>query len=97
MITYKMINDAQEQLISRWGEAGQTVIEEAAKVVPFNGNSKDFLGHCIARGNNWNGMLLTGIHKLYPTVWEAIPDDMGVNPFDSICSVLVLCGVDISE
>ena len=97
MITYKMINDAQEQLISCWGEAGQTVIEEAAKVVPFNGNSKDFLDHCIACGGNWSGMLLTGIQKLYPTVWEAIPNDMGASHFACICSVLVLCGVDTSE
>ena len=78
MINYEMIQTAQAQLIMSWGDDGQRVIEEAAKVNPFNGNSKQFLEHCTACGGNWGGMLLTGIHKLYPAVWEAIPDDMGV-------------------
>ena len=97
MINYEMIQTAQAQLIMSWGDDGQRVIEEAAKVNPFNGNSKQFLEHCTACGGNWGGMLLTGIHKLYPAVWEAIPDDMGVFAWACICSVLILCGVDTSE
>ena len=97
MITCEMIQDAQEQLISHWKEAGKHVIEETAKVSPFNGDSKKFLDHCTACGGNWGGMLLTGIRKLYPAVWDAIPNNMGKNPFACICSVLILCGVDTSE
>ena len=97
MINYEMIQTAQAQLITSQGDDGQRVIEEAAKVNPFNGNSKQFLKHCTACGGNWGGMLLTGIHKLYPAVWEAIPDDMGVFAWACICSVLILCGVDTSE
>lgn len=97
MITYEMIQEAQTQIVEEWGEAGKRVIEEAANVVPFNGNSKQFLDHCTACGGNWGGMLLTGIHALYPTVWEAIPDDMGIFAWACICSVLILCGVDTSE
>ena len=97
MINYEMIQTAQAQLITSWGDDGQRVIEEAAKVNPFNGNSKQFLEYCTACGGNWGGMLLTGIHKLYPAVWEAIPDDMGVFAWACICSVLILCGVDTSE
>lgn len=97
MITYEMILDAQSQIIEKWGEAGKRVIEETAKIVPFNGSSKQFLDHCTACGGDWGGMLLTGIHKLYPAVWDAIPDDMGVFAWACICSVLILCGVDTSE
>ena len=97
MINYEMIQTAQAQLITSWGDDGQRVIEEAAKVNPFNGNSKQFLDHCMAGGGNGGGMLLTGIHRLYPAVWDAIPNDMGIDPFACICSVLILCGVDISE
>ena len=48
MITYEMIQQAQEQLISHWKETGERVIEETAKVSPFNGGSKEFLDHCTA-------------------------------------------------
>ena len=97
MITYEMIQEAQTQIVEEWGEAGKRVIEEVAKVVPFNSNSKQFLDHCTTCGGNWGGMLLTGIHALYPAVWDAIPDDMGVFAWACICSVLILCGVDTSE
>ena len=53
MITYEMIQDAQEQLISHWKDAGKCVIEETAKVSPFNGDSKKFLDYCTACGGNW--------------------------------------------
>lgn len=97
MITYEMILDAQSQIIEEWGEAGKRVIEETAKIIPFGGNSKQFLDHCTACGGNWGGMLLSGIRKLYPAVWDAIPDDMGAFAWACICSVLILCGVDTSE
>ena len=97
MITFKMIQDAQNQIIESWGNDGEKVIEECAKVTPFNNGSKSFLEHCLACGGNWGGMLLSGIQELYPEVWDAIPDDLGVFSFGNICSVLILCGVDTTE
>ena len=97
MITFKMIQDAQNQIIDSWGEAGEKVIEECAKVMPFNNVSKAFLEHCTACGGNWCGMLLSGIRKLYPEVWDAIPGVLGAYAFNNICSVLILCGVDTTE
>ena len=41
--------------------------------------------------------MIQDAQKLYPAVWEAIPDDMGVFAWACICSVLILCGVDSSE
>ena len=59
--------------------------------------SKQFIDNCTACGGNWGGMLLTGINKLWPNVWEAIPDEMGLQAWGCLCSVLVLCGVETSE
>ena len=58
---------------------------------------KEFLTHCYPCGGDWGAMLLTGVHELYPKIWDAIPDDMGWNPFNTICALLVLLGVDFSE
>ena len=97
MITYKMIKCAQDFLIENWGESGEKVIEECAKIVPFNNDFDAFLDHCTCCGGNWGGMILSGIWKLYPSVWEAIPDNMGVFPWQCLCQTLILCGVDCSE
>ena len=96
-INYDIIINAQNTLVEYWGENGKRVIEECLKVTPLNTNSKGFLDHCIACGGDWGQMLLTGIKKLFPFVWEAIPDDMGVNAWGCLCCVLQLCGVDLSE
>lgn len=93
MITYDMIIEAQNYLVENWGEAGKKVIEAAFTVNPFNGNTKAFLDHCSACG----GMFLTGIKRLYPNVYDAIPNDMGVSAFTCIAMTMRLCGVDTSE
>lgn len=94
MITYEMIKNAQEIISTNWGNE---VIEVCAKQNSLNMTSKEFINHCTACGGNWGGMLLSGLHKLVPEVWDAIPNDMGVHAWSCICSTLVLCGVDTSE
>jgi hypothetical protein len=42
-------------------------------------------------------MFLTGIKRLYPNVYNAIPDDMGIFAFMCIGMTMLLCGVDTSE
>lgn len=96
MITCEMILAAQKSILEDWGDAGKKVIEEAAKINPFNGDSKAWLEHCVCCGGNWGGMFLSGLKKLYPTVWEAIPDDMGLFAMADILNTLILCGVDTS-
>ena len=96
MITAKMIIDAHTDILECWGEEGKKVIEECAKVTPFNGATKQFLEHCTACGGNWGGMFLTGIRELFPNVYNVIPDDMGVFAWQAICNTLILCGVDTS-
>lgn len=97
MITCEMVENARKEIITSWGEQGTKIAELCSNVTPFNGNSKEFLEHCLECGGNWGGMLLTGIHKLYPDVWNAIPNDMGEHAWNCICSTLILCGVDTSE
>ena len=97
MINYKDIIDAQELLVTYWGTSGEKVIAETVRAERKPMTSRQFIDNCTACGGNWGGMLLTGIHKLWPDVWEAIPDDMGIQAWGSLCSVLMLCGVDTSE
>ncbi len=96
MIKYEDIIDAQESLVKDWGEAGKRVIEECAKATPYNNTIVIYLKECEACGGNWGGMLLTGVKRLYPEVWNVIPDDMGVFAFADICSTLILLGIDCS-
>ena len=97
MITYNDIIDAQEMLVKHWGIRGEQVIAEAVRAERKPMTFKQFLDNCTACGGNWGGMFLTGIYKLWPDVWKAIPDEMGVQAWSCLCSVLMLCGVDTSE
>ena len=97
MITYEDIIQAQETVVECWGEDGKKIIEAAHSIIPFNDGFKKFLTYCTPCGGNWGGMLLSGIKELFPTVWDAIPNDMGVIACAGICNTLILCGVDTSE
>ena len=94
MNSYEVIKEAQDILVEYWGNDGKRVIEECAKITPFNGSLGTFLEHCICCGGNWNGMFLSGIKALFPPVYDVIPKDMGKNAFYCICAVMLLCGVD---
>lgn len=96
MISKEMVEASRETLLENWEKDAKCVIEQCEKVAPFNGTFKEFLSHCTCCGGNWGGMLLTGIKELYPNVWEAIPNDMGVFAFSNLCNLLILCGVDTS-
>ena len=96
MIKYEYIIEAQKCLVDNWDEAGKKVIEETHKITPFNDDFGEFLNHCICCGGNWGGMFLTGINKLWPNVYNAIPDNMGTQAYSCIVSTLILCGVDCS-
>ena len=90
---YVTIREAQQTLVENWGEQGKIVIARAFKARKFDGDVKAWLKFCTACGGNWGGMFLTGVHDLYPEVWEAIPEDMGILAWNCICSLLVLLGV----
>ena len=81
----------REYIAHSWGSDILTVIDRQEKK-PMT--MKDFLSHCTACGGNWGGMLLTGIKELWPEVWDAIPDDMGMLAWGCLCNTIKLLGVD---
>ena len=80
----------REFIANQWGESVLAIIDQQS-TTPMT--MKDFLSHCTACGGNWGGMLLTGIKELWPDVWEAIPDDMGVFAWRCLCDTLTVLGV----
>lgn len=97
MTNYQQIINAQEMLVKYWGEDGKKVIVEIVETERKPMTLNQFLNNCTACGGDWGGMLLTGINRLYPNVWEAIPDDMGIQAWGCLTAVLILCGVNFSK
>ena len=100
--TYDEIKEAQDNLVRWWGEDGKRVIEAIFNMDGDTINArgmtmKEFLQSCIACGGNWGGMLLSGIKRLFPMVWDAIPNDMGDYAWPCICYTLLLCGVNTKD
>ena len=82
-------------LDKEWGAAGRKVVELVwhEEEAHLNMSCADFLQLCTACGGNWGGMLLSGIKRVCPKVWEAIPENMGDNAWGCICATLALMGV----
>ena len=89
-MTGERIVELTNILMERWGEK---VVAEIFMAPKISMTQKEFLNHCTACGGNWGGMLLTGINELWPTVYDAIPDNMGMNAFENLCITLELLGV----
>ena len=53
---------------------------------------KEFLSYCSACGGDWVSMFFSGMKRVYPEVWEAIPNNK-VFSFSELCELLELCGV----
>lgn len=83
-------NEIRAFIQEHWGDAVLIAIDaEPALQMSFD----EFLDHCTAHGGNWGGMLLSGLKKLRPKVWNAIPDKMGPFSWALICDTIKLCGV----
>lgn len=93
-IVYGDLISGMQTVIDNWGEDGKKLVELGFNQSRFNGNFDSFLSHCAACGGNWSAMLLTGIHELWPEVWEAIPDEMGPRSFVTLVGLLRVLGVD---
>ena len=92
MILHSDFMEALDTVRNEWGDE---VVVYACMAQKTKMNFKDFLDLCTACGGNWGGLLLSGIADLYPEVYNAIPDNMGLNAFNSLVCVLVLLGVYI--
>lgn len=97
MLNYEDIKKAQDYIVEQWGEDGENVVTACYYSRKEVMSNKAFLDNCTACGGDWGAMLLTGIKRLFPQVWEAIPNEMGMYAFIVLLNVLILCGVDTSE
>lgn len=94
---YSAIIEAQDTIVENWGDAGKKIIE-----IIFNHTDEyvlrmtcgEFLQSCTACGGNWGGMFLSGIKRLAPEVYDAIPDDMGCHAWICIIATLKLMRVE---
>lgn len=84
---------SKECLIELWGDNAHTVLNviDTTNAPTISGN--EFLDHCTPCGGDMCGLLLSGIRALYPTVWEAIPDDMGKHAFYALGTILELLNI----
>lgn len=90
------MKEAIDFITANWGDDGKKVID-TCRDFNLNMTIKEFVNkHCTACGGNWGGMFLTGIRKLAPAVYDAIPDDMGNQAFLCICYTMQLIGIDCS-
>lgn len=96
MMTYEKYDEAIKTIVEDWGDAGKRVVERALHA-PVNIPFKSFLDNCSACGGNWGGMLLTGIKRLRPEIWEAIPDKLGHRGFVDLCYTLNLMGIETED
>lgn len=94
-ITKQWHEEAKKYLRENWDNA-ESVISAISKREPLNVVFKDFLTNCTPCGGDWGSMLLSGINKVAPEVYAAIPDDMGCFAFSCIVQTLILMGVDCS-
>lgn len=100
MITfsYDHIEYAVEMIRNEWGdEVSKQVFAAIFNADTHKMEMEEFLKECTCCGGNWGGMLLSGVRRLYPEVWDAIPDNMGVNAWACICAVLTLCKIGVME
>lgn len=72
---------------------GNSVLEAIDRQTITPMTMDQFLDHCTACGGNWGGMLLTGLQELYPEVYDAIPNEMGMFAWRGICDTITLLGV----
>ncbi len=98
--TGKGVLEAINSLYKYW------TTEEAEKMTtlclnnPVNISMKEFFEYCTACGGNWGGMLLSGIQRLRPEVYDAIPNEIassGGEAFALICNILYLLRIGDDE
>ena len=95
-MTAQQLSELSEQdfITKFWGTS---VLEVINRQHTTTMSMEDFLTHCTQCGGDWGGMLLSGIQALYPEVYHAIPDDMGIFAWRCICDTITLLGIKSEE
>ena len=89
------MNDFEGIILGIWGESGEEILEEIRNSKQFTSGLSSFMRNCT--GYDWNGVILTGLEKLYPNVYAAIPEEMGKFGFTGLVCVLNLLGINTAD
>lgn len=80
-------------VLVEFGESGNDIINAA-----FNDHNKmsfwEFIGACSGCNGDWVEIVISGIDKLFPEVYSALPENLGPNALEKLTKVLILCGVE---
>jgi hypothetical protein len=103
-MTASEITEIYSDIISLWGEeTGNNVIVAIHEAPKYRGDNKlswdEFLDYCTACGGDWVGMICSGLMKIAPAVWEALPQYLG-NPFkafSTLTNIVYLLGVTVPD
>ena len=79
-------------LIAVWKEKGIAIVEYIKTLNVTPQPMDNFLNHCTTCGGDWGDLLLSGLKELYPTIWELIPENMGIFGFAALCEIINLLG-----
>ena len=94
------LSEAMNMIRNVWEEEVANTVIGLCLDNPIDKPLNEFLKDCTACGGDWGGMLLSGINKLRPQVYEAIPNqigDNGMQAFAVICNILYLLKVKSEE
>jgi hypothetical protein len=86
-----------EFILACWKTNGMAVLEAIDKQTIIPMTQDTFLTHCTACGGDWSTMLLSGVKALYPDVYNAIPDNLGMFAWRCICSIVALLNIKDGE
>ena len=84
--------DGTNFIIAVWKEKGVAIVEYIKTLNIIPQPIDNFLNFCTPCGGDWGGLLLSGLKELYPTIWELVPDNMGVFGFTALCEIISLLG-----
>ena len=59
-------------------------------------SGKEFLNNCVACGGNLAAMIMSGIHRCFPELYESMPDDK-VYDLSELMQITEDCGVNWEE
>lgn len=80
---------------------GQNVLD-IARNMDLNMKISDFQACCdtprffvpaLASGDEWFSIFMSGLKKVAPDIWDAIPSNPGVHGLDAICCVMTMIGI----
>lgn len=81
-----------------WGkEAVDNIVTAIVVDYPQTMTMDEFLAYCTTDCGGKCDILLTGIKKLWPHVWDAIPKDMGAYAWPCLCDTIALCGIQSED